>query len=361
MVAKKAAVIVLLLAAVVSMIRPATAVSNNIALDGVAGTGSQTFSYCDIATGGTALSTTKYPDILITTLIINDTTSTISKLTNDAGFYSTSAINWHLRQTFSATLQIWEYYTVVTTPVTNLKTNFTMTNQNHNTGGAICMLAAFSGIDPINPFDSNPAIPETNSGASSHPTASFITTQQTDLLLLLEGDCAANGIGVVGFTKPAGWSQVSNPGGLGGANGCSGANAATDSAMDSLQTISAVQSSVTYSDGLTPASSNWVTISDVLTSPRAGAIGGCGLFLGGICNPAPASFAFQSSTICPLGNATFSIGCYAVPSQLTGGQVGLLVTLFSSGVLLSTLLRPRLPNLNLGFRRRKRDRRTSLV
>lgn len=166
-----------------------------------------------------------------------------------------------------------------------------------------------------------------------------------------------------------------NPGGSGSVNKCTltllspGTTRFTSTCPNRLGFVSGDQLTVqnglqvfsinsTCTNGGFPcAVQNAVFLADIkpIIGSSTGGGSGCGTFPGGVCNPNP-NFAFQTSTVCPLGNTTFSIGCYMVPSQLTSVLAADLFTGFVSAVLIATLTRE-------SFRRNRarRDRRASLI
>jgi hypothetical protein len=302
-------------------------------------------SSCDTATGiGGVFATASAPDILFATLFLSDNTSSVTSFTIDSGLVSASPVTFFFRADEKGpTVHLFEYYAIVKSTVQNLGVTFATSASARLT----CTLTAFSGIDPNNPFDSGAATPSVNSGNSTTIMATITTLSTIDTIVAFDGDCNGNPVLTSGWKDAISFHFANS-------SPCGPDMAVEDLFIATSNAFGQGYTALSASIGVNPAP--WATIVEALTIPREGIVtGGCGLFQGGICNPAPVNnFTFQTSTVCPL-----VLGCYTVPVQLTGGQVSLLVTAFLSVALLSTLLEPR--PFKVSWKRGKRDKRTSLV
>jgi hypothetical protein len=199
---------------------------------------------------GLTISTLKAPDVIIATLVVNDTTTTVSSITDNLG------LSWTLRvnKQAAANIQEWEYYAVAYTTITGEAVTF---SGSPALKAGICTEFAVTGINIGSLFDGSPV---TNTGTTSPTTATFTTTNPSDLILWIDAVCNSN----FQAGNPQGWTGIATINSQLWPPNC-GTNGASQTI--GYLTVSSVQTNLGPVTGISPAGS-WVLIVDFIKATQ---------------------------------------------------------------------------------------------
>ena len=198
------------------------------------------------------LTTTEPPDVIVISLVINDTTTTVT------GVKDTASLAWTPRtsERGPTDVQIFSFYSIAPKQLFADSINFTLSSR---AVAMICQAFGISGADTAAPFDPNSAMPNTNRGNSTITNLNYTTTNPDDFLVILEGFCAQ---GPSGSGLPSGFAPFN------------GAQRASDNcAINDLQSVaysqivSSAQSARTVSWTFDTQYSPFAIIGDAI-SPR---------------------------------------------------------------------------------------------
>ena len=175
--------ILLVFASVIQQI-PHVEATGGLTLDGN-GYGSNNSGNC---VWSQRLATTQKPDVIVAILVVNDTTSTVTSVTDAL------PLSWIHRATQigPSDVQIFFYYAIAPELLSADTVTFALSS---GTVATVCQEFAISGADTNAPFDPNPGMPNKNSGISTATSLTYTTYNPSDFLIILEGFCALGGAG----------------------------------------------------------------------------------------------------------------------------------------------------------------------
>jgi len=184
---------VLAFASLVSQI-PHVEAGTTLALDG-SGIGSSIGGNC---VWSQKLSTLNEPDVIVAMLAINDTTTTVTSVTD------TASLQWTLRASLKepTNVQIIYYYAIASAPLVADSVTFVLSS---TAVATVCVDFGISGADTSVPFDPNVGMPNKNNGLSTAANLTYNTSNPNDFLIILEGFCAQ---GAAGSGSPIGFIPV---------------------------------------------------------------------------------------------------------------------------------------------------------
>jgi PKD repeat protein len=175
---------------------PHAEAASPLSLDG-SGFGSSVGNNCDWSQ---KLTTANASDVIVAMLVINDTTTIVTSVTD------TASLSWtptpRASQKGPENVQIFYYYAIASTPLFDDSVTFALSS------GAVSMVCqdfGISGADTNAPFDPNAAMPNVISGTSTTATLTYNTNNPSDFLIILEGYCAQ---GAAGSGSPAGFTTI---------------------------------------------------------------------------------------------------------------------------------------------------------
>jgi len=239
--------LVLAFASFVSQI-PHVGAGTTLALDG-SGNGSSVGGNC---IWSQKLTTSNKPDVIVAMIAINDTTTTVTGVTDNASLAWTHRAS----QTGPANVQIVYYYAIAYAPLVANSVTFELSS---TAVATVCMDFGISGADTNAPFDPNVGMPNKSSGSSTTATLKYNTSNPNDFLVILEGFCAQ---GAAGSGSPSGFTIVN------GARARPGSNCAADDFQSVIyyEIVSTAQSSSTVSWPFDTAISPFAVIGDAIES-----------------------------------------------------------------------------------------------
>ncbi len=159
---------------------PQARATGGLALDGDGFGSSSNKGGCTLSQ---TLTTAQQPDVIMALLVINDTTTTVSKVTD------TFPLAWTLRasQKGPSDVQIFSYYAIAKTVLTGENITFELSSA---AVGTDCHVFGVSGANTAAPFDSNSGVPNSQSGTAKTASLTYSTNDPNDFLIILEGWCA---------------------------------------------------------------------------------------------------------------------------------------------------------------------------
>src|SRR5712664_96062 len=177
---------------------PHVEAGTTLALDG-SGNGSSVGGNC---IWSQKLTTSNKPDVIVAIIAINDTTTTVTSVSD------TAPLSWifRARQTEPGNVQIVYYYAIASAPLFADSVTFGLSSAAVAT---ICVDFGISGADTSVPFDPNVGMPNKNSGSSTTASLMYNTSNPNDFLIILEGFCAQ---GAAGSGSPPGFTPINGGG-----------------------------------------------------------------------------------------------------------------------------------------------------
>src|SRR6266702_4556716 len=164
---------------------PQVKAAGGLALDGDGFGSSNNRGSCTLSQ---TLTTAQKPDVIMALLVINDTTTSVSKVTD------IFSLNWTPRvsQKGPSDVQIFSYYAIADTVLSAENVTFGLSSA---AIGTDCIVFGVSGANTSAPFDSNPGVPNSNYGTSTTTSLTYSTSDPNDFLIILEGWCALGATG----------------------------------------------------------------------------------------------------------------------------------------------------------------------
>ena len=173
---------------------PHVEADGGLALDGK-GFGSRTGGSCALSQ---TLTTTKAPDVIVGLLVVNDTTTHVTSVTDN------ESLVWTLRasEVGPASVQAFVYYAISSATLSGDNLTFIL---NSGRVATVCQAFGIAGADTNAPFDPNMNMPNENGGILTTNSVTFNTNNPKDFLIILQGFCAQ---GAAGSGSPSGFTTI---------------------------------------------------------------------------------------------------------------------------------------------------------
>jgi PKD domain-containing protein len=144
------------------------------------------------------LTTTNKSDVIIAMIAVNDTTTGVTSITDNA------FLSWTLRASLRgpANVEIFYYYAIAPEPLSADNVTFTLSSRAVAT---VCQDFGISGADANIPFDPNSGMPNLQGGSLTSISSTYNTSNPNDFLIILEAFCAQ---GTVGSPLGSGFSVI---------------------------------------------------------------------------------------------------------------------------------------------------------
>jgi len=189
--------VLLVLTSVIAQI-PHVEGSEGLTLDGKgfgSEIGSQTGGSCALSQ---TLTTTKKPDVIVGLLVVNDTTTRVTSVTDSESLIWTPRAS----QAGPANVQVFVYYAIASSILSADNITFILSSGRVAT---VCQEFGIAGADTNSPFDSNTSMPNGSSDTLTTNSVTYSTNNPNDFLIILQGFCAE---GAAGSGTPSGFTTI---------------------------------------------------------------------------------------------------------------------------------------------------------